>query len=246
MNRGLNDDIARPVVVDTASMDWEASPSPTVWRKRLDRVGPAEAGRVTSVVRYDPGGGFHAHPHPGGEEILVLDGVFSDRTGDYPAGSYLLNPEGFEHSPFSEEGCLLFVKLRQYPGLGRRRIAIGTDRMAWEPAGAVGVTQKTLYRAAGRPETVRLLRIEAGAGLGLDGTGGTEAFVMEGRLEAGGAELGPGGWLRHPAGMATTFRASTACALYLKAGRGLGPALPFAQTGAAAAPGEEKRHGRTA
>ncbi|MBC6439248.1 MAG: cupin domain-containing protein [Rhodospirillales bacterium] len=116
MTDGLNDDLSVPVAINTAAMDWEPSPSPTVWRKRLDRVGPPESGRVTSVVRYDPGSRFHAHPHPDGEEILVLEGIFSDQTGDYPAGSYLLNPEGFEHGPYSEEGCRLFVKLRQYPG----------------------------------------------------------------------------------------------------------------------------------
>jgi hypothetical protein len=31
---------------------------------------------------------------PGGEEILVLDGVFQDEQGSYPAGSWLRNPAG--------------------------------------------------------------------------------------------------------------------------------------------------------
>ena len=53
----------------------------------------------------------------------MLDGVFSDEHGDWPAGSYLLNPEGFRHAPFSREGCLLFVKLRQFPGLDRNHVA---------------------------------------------------------------------------------------------------------------------------
>lgn len=108
-----------PEIIHTDEMDWSASPSPGVWRKRLERVGPPEAGRVRSVVRYDAGSAFSEHPHPDEEEILVLEGVFSDHSGDYPAGSYLLNPEGFAHAPFSEPGCTLFVKLKQYPGLGR-------------------------------------------------------------------------------------------------------------------------------
>src|SRR3546814_2278419 len=69
--------------MDTAAMDWQASPSPTVWRKRLDLV-DGEFSRVTSIVRYDPSSSFRAHGHPQGEEILVLDGVFSDEHGDYP------------------------------------------------------------------------------------------------------------------------------------------------------------------
>ena len=120
----FNDELCKAAVVHTATVEWEASPSPTVWRKRLDLAGNAETSRGTSVVRYDADSVFASHPHPDGEEILVLDGVFSDEHGDYPAGSYLLNPEGFEHAPFSKPGCVLFVKLRQYPGLDRRQVAI--------------------------------------------------------------------------------------------------------------------------
>ena len=100
------------VAINTETMDWQASPSPGVWRKRLELIGEAESGRVTSVVRYAPGSAFSSHEHPQGEEILVLAGTFSDQSGSYPAGSYLLNPEGFAHAPFSQEGCTLFVKLR--------------------------------------------------------------------------------------------------------------------------------------
>jgi anti-sigma factor ChrR (cupin superfamily) len=110
--QSLNTDFAQRVVIRTAEMDWQASPSPTVWRKRLDLV-DGEFSRVTSVVRYAAESSFHTHGHPAGEEILVLDGVFSDEHGDYPAGSYLLNPKGFRHTPFSREGCVLFVKLFQ-------------------------------------------------------------------------------------------------------------------------------------
>ena len=59
----------------------------------LERQG-AESGRATSVVRYAPGSDFAAHTHTGGEEFIVLDGVFSDDSGDYSAGSYVRNPVG--------------------------------------------------------------------------------------------------------------------------------------------------------
>jgi len=104
-------------------MGWQASPSPTVWRKRLELIGPAESGRVTSIVRYDPGSSFPAHPHPDGEEILVLEGTFSDEHGRYPAGSYLLNPEGFSHGRVLSRGRLP-IRLRQM----RRNLAARTGR----------------------------------------------------------------------------------------------------------------------
>lgn len=46
----------------------------------------------------------------------MLDGYFCDWRGDHGQGALLLNPEGFEHAPHSKDGCLIFVRLRQYPG----------------------------------------------------------------------------------------------------------------------------------
>ena len=126
----LNGDLTQRAVMHTSTMEWQASPSGTVWRKRLHLVGSAEAGQVTSLVRYEPNASFPAHDHPEGEEILVLEGTFYDEHGDWPAGTYLLNPEGFRHAPFSKEGCMLFVKLRQYSGVGRQHVATRTDELS--------------------------------------------------------------------------------------------------------------------
>ncbi len=115
----VNADLSKPVVVSTATMEWQSSPGAGIWRKRLELRGAAESGRVTSIVRYDAGSRFPPHEHPEGEEILVLEGIFADEHGAYPAGTYLLNPEGFRHAPRSDQGCVLFVKLRQYPGSDR-------------------------------------------------------------------------------------------------------------------------------
>ena len=106
-------DFNQRVVINTAQRDWVASPMPGVMRKPLARE-DAERGHATSIVRYEPGARFSAHDHPLGEEILVLEGVFSDETGDYPAGTYFRNPQGFRHAPFSTEGCVLLVKLHQF------------------------------------------------------------------------------------------------------------------------------------
>ena len=130
--QSLNTDFAERAVMRTQDMEWQASPSATVWRKRLDLL-DGEYSRVTSVVRYDPQSSVHAHGHPPGEEILVLEGVFSDEHGDYSAGSYLLNPKGFRHAPFSKAGCVLFVKLCQYAGDDREKISIDTRSAPWMP-----------------------------------------------------------------------------------------------------------------
>ena len=100
---------------------------------------------MTSLGRYAPGGAFPEHAHPQGEEILVLDGVFSDEHGDYPTGTFLMNPHGSRHSPRSESGCTLFVRLRQYPGKDRPRMVENTKvEDGWGPGLVDGLKVRPL------------------------------------------------------------------------------------------------------
>ncbi len=217
--QGLNDDFSQRVLLDTAVMDWQPSPSPSVWRKRLDLAGPKEAGRVTAVVRYDPDSVFPEHEHPDGEEIFVLEGVFSDEHGHYPAGTFLLNPEGFSHAPFSRGGCVLCVKLRQYPGLARRQVSHDTRAVRWEHGPAAGVEVQTLYREAGYPEVIRLVRLVAGATWPkVVYPGGAEVFLIEGDLGDGAVEMTAGAWLRQPPGVSFPLRTKYGALFYLRTG----------------------------
>jgi anti-sigma factor ChrR (cupin superfamily) len=219
MQSSIHGDLGVRVAVDTAAMPWSASPSPTVWRKRLHRVGPVEAGQVTSIVRYDRDSAFPAHGHPDGEEILVLEGVFSDEHGDWPAGAYLTNPEGFRHAPFSRDGCVLFVKLRQFPGADRRHVAVDTHRLRWAPGELPGIEIKPLYAQAGYPDSTRLERWAPGTTpAGLIHAGGAEILVLDGRLED---ELGShvsGAWLRLPPGASHAAHTDEGCVVYVKRG----------------------------
>lgn len=216
---GLNEDLSKLVIVRTATTEWQASPSPTVWRKRLDLAGGAESSRVTSVVRYDADSAFRSHPHPNGEEILVLDGVFSDKHGDYPAGSYLLNPGGFEHAPFSRQGCVLFVKLQQYPGLDRQHIAIDTNKGEWRLGATDGVAVILLYAEDGHSETVYLARLDGGARVpDHDHPAGEEVFVLDGSFEDEHGEHPTGSWVRYPAGSRHSVHSQGGCMLYVKDG----------------------------
>jgi anti-sigma factor ChrR (cupin superfamily) len=215
----LNGDMDRRATMDTRSMDWTASPSGTVWRKRLHGVGAPESAQVTSVVRYEPDSRFPAHDHPEGEEILVLDGVFSDEHGDWPAGTHLLNPEGFRHAPFSKEGCLLFVKLRQYAGTDRPYRKTRVDDLDWQATGREGVEEKVLFDEPGWPDVTRLERWRPGARPGpLATAGGLELFVLEGALETEEGVLGEGAWLRLPDGEPLDAASPGGCVVYVKSG----------------------------
>lgn len=216
--QSINGDLAARVAVDTAAMEWTPSPSRTVWRKRVHLVGPAESGQVTSVVRYEPSSTFHGHYHPDGEEILVLDGVFSDEHGDWPAGTYLLNPEGFRHAPFSRDGCVLFVKLRQFPGHTREHVVLRTESMPWELVRA-GVAVRRLYAQTGFADTMRLERWDAGAPLGrIDYARGAELFVLDGSFRDAGGTFARGAWVRLPAGASHSPSTDFGCVLYIKEG----------------------------
>jgi anti-sigma factor ChrR (cupin superfamily) len=206
---------SRPVRVAGGDLPWQPSPAARVWRKRLYHAGSPEAGTVTSIVRYDAGARFPSHEHPQGEEILVLSGTFSDERGDFGAGSYMLNPEGFSHAPFSREGCVLFVKLRQYPGLDRERVLLQTDPGSWRQRHP-GVRSMTLYRSPSHPDHIRLTEIAPGAeppAIALPD--GEEVFVLRGQLVD---ELGAHSahtWLRLPPGSSHTPRSPQGCLLYV-------------------------------
>lgn len=173
---------------------------------------------MTSVVRYAPGSRFPAHDHPDGEEILVLEGTFSDEHGDRPAGTYLLNPEGFRHAPFSREGCVLFVKLRQYPGRERKQVICDTGGLPWQPGDTPGVEVKQLYAQAGFSDTVVLERWSPGAAVRVGHDDGLELFVIEGALEDDEGVHGERSWLRLPRGARQELRSPDGCVLYVKRG----------------------------
>jgi len=215
----LNGDLALRIAVATAAMPWTQSPSPGVWRKRVHRVGPAESGQVTSVVRYDAGSRFPVHEHPEGEEILVLEGVFTDERGDWPAGSYLLNPEGFRHAPSSREGCVIFVKLRQFPGRHRRQVALDTATLAWRPGELAGMDVKPLYSQESFDDVMRLERYVAGfEPLQRQYPGGAELFVISGEFSDESGHHSVGDWLRIPAGGSQRLRSTPGCTVYIKTG----------------------------
>lgn len=210
-------------VAHTDELPWAVAPVPNVWRKRLELAGPPEAGRVTSLVRYASSSKFPSHPHPDGEEILVLDGVFSDEHGDYPAGTFLLNPTGFEHAPFSSEGCTLFVKLRQSPG-PRQQVIIDTTREPWHELPVGGVSRLPLYFEPGFPERIHLTRVAPGVSVGpVQFPAGGELFVLEGAFRDEHGSYRAGSWVRYPPGSAHTLTSGSGCTLYVKQGHLLQP-----------------------
>ncbi len=211
----VNPDFSHRAALTADAHRWVTSPQPGVERVMLDRLGGEQA-RATSLVRYAPHSVFPAHAHPGGEEILVLAGTFSDGSGHYGPGWYLRNPPGSAHQPSSAEGALILVKLWQMPADDTRTVRIDSrDATVWQRTGAHEVCQ--LHETD--HEQVSLLRLPPGHLLRPATRGGAELLVIDGQVADGATVLGPLGWLRLPPGDSTELRVGASGAtLYLKTG----------------------------
>ena len=215
----LNADFTQRVVVHSNDIAWKASPMAGVDRRMLDRIGD-EVARATSIVRYAPGSQFSAHTHTGGEEFIVLEGVFQDEHGDYPAGTYVRNPPTTSHTPGAAEGCVIFVKLWQFDADDRNqfRTQMDADLVAADD----GVRINLLHKDA--RETVRFVALDTGSTLTETPHGGAELLMISGSARENGDTLTEGSWLRLPQGTQLQITAAEQGAkFWIKTGH-----LPFA------------------
>lgn len=211
----LNADFSQRAVVHAGRQEWVPSPMKGVDRRMLDRIG-GEVARATTIVRYAPGSNFSAHTHTGGEEFLVLDGVFQDEHGDFPAGTYVRNPPTSSHTPGSEDGCTIFVKLWQFDMEDRHQMSVDTSARDWEPdPGRAGVRKLDLYED--ESEHVSMEEWTAGEAVGLDAAHGMEVLVVEGSFEQDGETFEHQSWLRLPVDTSAVVRAgSNGCKVWIK------------------------------
>lgn len=207
----------RAVVSPPSGEGWTPSPSPGVDRHALDRVG-GEIARATSVVRYAAGSRFDSHTHGGGEEILVLDGVFSDEHGDYPAGTYLRNPPGTSHAPFSRDGCTLFVKLWQFAPGDDRTVRVDTRAASFRPGVVEGLSVLPLHDFDGIQTA--LVRWAPGTKFHRHThPGGEEVYVLEGVFSDELGAYPAGTWVRSPRhSRHTPFVEDEGALIYVKVG----------------------------
>lgn len=190
----INTDLHRFVAINTHDLDWNPSPVKGVVRKPLYRQG-GEVAKATSLVEYAPQSRFTHHSHPGGEEIVVLDGVFSDEHGDYPAGSYIRNPPGSSHSPRSDEGCTIFVKLWQFSRSDLKPVVTTIPSLPLDLTQCVTLFENTY-------EHVALLQLTPGTTWSFSNHPGLEILVLKGAVAANKIKLNANAWLRAPSSVA--------------------------------------------
>lgn len=213
----INSDFSQRVVIQPEQYQFVDSPLAGVSRMMLDRAGN-EVARATSIVRYAPGSGYSAHTHNGGEEILVLDGVFSDEHGDYPAGSYLRNPPGSSHKPFSTNGCTLLVKLWQFAEQDNGQLVLNTQHATWHQGLVAGLSVLPLHEHNG--VSTALVRWAPNTQFNQHiHVGGEEILVLEGLFCDEYGQYPAGSWLRNPRySKHTPFTLEQGALIYVKVG----------------------------
>ena len=82
----------------------------TLWLQGQGNLEVMPLYEQTALVKWPKGERFIPHKHWGGEEIIVLKGVFMDEYGEYPKGSWIRSPHLSEHFPYLNEETIIFVK----------------------------------------------------------------------------------------------------------------------------------------
>ena len=214
----INADFSQRVVVRPEDYEWVDSPMPGVERMMLDRIGD-EVARATSLVRYAPNSDFSSHVHGGGEEFFVLEGEFADEHRKYPAGTYVRNPIGTEHTPrIGDQGCTIFVKLHQFDAADQAHVVIDTTRVDWSPGLVPGLEVSSLHEFEG--ESVALVKWAPNTQFNFHTHfGGEEILVLEGVFYDEKGEYPAGSWIRSPnRSTHTPFTREEGALIYVKVG----------------------------
>lgn len=212
----LNANLKKRIVINTSQLPWTDSPSVGVKRRMLERDGQ-EIARATSIVRYAPDSFFSTHIHGGGEEFLVLEGIFADEYGEYSSGTYVRNPVGSKHTPYSQDGCMILVKLWQMNPEDQQRVIINTKQVNFRTGLAKGIEVIPLHTFG--TENVALVKWSAGTTFAKhQHWGGEEIFVLQGVLEDEQGIYPQGTWLRNPPQSVHQPFSREGCLIYVKTG----------------------------
>ena len=211
----IRTDRTKRVDIEIDTLPWVPSPERGVERRLLERDGDEDA-RATTIIRFPPNGTFLEHVHEMGEELLVLEGMIGDELGRYPKYTYVRNPWGSRHRPFTNEGCTLFVKLRQIDADDTERVVRFTEEELWEEV-EDGLCRKYLHRFGN--EEVFLERADRGyASTVAVLPGGEESLVLDGSFADEEGVCTRGTWSRIPAGTKHVIRSANGGLRWVKRG----------------------------
>ncbi len=146
----------------------------------------------------------------------MLDGVFADEHGDYPAGTDLSIRTAAATPRVRTPAASCWCACASTPArIGRE--ASWTPTGLWAPGPTPGIEVLPLYAQAGYPERMRLERWTPGAARPRH-PDGEERFVLQGTVQDEEGVAGPGYWLRYPAGDVGPLHSATGGRLNVRVG----------------------------
>jgi putative transcriptional regulator len=90
------------------------------WKRKLGgfdeiRLGLHDDTHRVSLLRLRPGEGLPVHRHAGAEYTVVMQGGYTDNTGNYGVGDFAVGPGAAEHEPIADPGepCIALIALEQ-------------------------------------------------------------------------------------------------------------------------------------
>jgi anti-sigma factor ChrR (cupin superfamily) len=206
------------VVIKPEDYVWTPSPLPGVEQVILDRIGGG-MGRATTILRYTANSEFPPHVHEGGEEILVLNGMYSDGNVEYPKGTYVRHPVGTSSTPrVGTNGTTLFIKSHQLPKDETQPTVIDTNKTGWRPGVVAGLQVMPLHEYEG--VHVALVRWAPNTQFKPHSHwGGEEILVLDGVFYDEHDRYPKGSWIRSPhLSQHTPFTKEEGALIYVKVG----------------------------
>jgi anti-sigma factor ChrR (cupin superfamily) len=145
--------------------------------------------------------------------------VFQDEHGDYPEGTYLRNPAGSKHMPFSRLGCTIFVKLGRFMKDDTAQKNLQTSQQKWLPQKTnPGIKEMLLHSHQG--EKTLFIKVSPNTEFEWCHKGkGEEILIINGELHEGQHIYPKGTWLRFgEGGLRKRYTKSNETILFMKTG----------------------------
>jgi putative transcriptional regulator len=76
---------------------------------------PGDTSQRVSLLKLEPGRGLPVHRHVGTEYTVVLQGGYTDATGNYAVGDFAVGPGPEQHEPIADPGgpCIAMIVLER-------------------------------------------------------------------------------------------------------------------------------------
>lgn len=213
----MTSDVQKRITINTETLDWEQTISQNVTQKILEKNNNASYEQGTFVVRYAAGAIYQSHCHPKGEEIFVLEGTLSDERGDFPSGSYIRNPPGSYHQPYSKYGCLIFIKVEQMALNEINHLYVETYSEDWKADILSNTDLINLYTSHDeKVDLVRHLPSESPNNISSQDNVCVELFVLDGILNYQDKFYPKNTWIKEVGDSFHDFFSRSGCTVYRK------------------------------